>query len=131
MKNKFETWLNNNAPGGQALKGKLLALGAAGIATALVGLSVVLMAGLDLPAGELPAEARVPATAPVQAGTPGAGQTVRYAEALPTVTVVGRREPGDKAALPVTSNTAALPARPASGDGATVGMTAAGDNLRQ
>jgi hypothetical protein len=83
-------------------------------------LSVVLMAGVGLPPGEQPLEARAPAAAPVP--------TVRYAEALPTVTVVGRREPG---AQPAPAATAALPAIPASGEAATVGMTIAGDNLRQ
>lgn len=116
MKNEFETWLENNAPAGQPWKARLLSLAAAGTATALVGLSVALMAGLGLPPGEQPMEARAPAAAPA------AAQTVRYAEALPTVTVVGRREPGD---------IAALPARPASGDAAAVGIAAAGDNLRQ
>jgi hypothetical protein len=120
MRNEFETWLKNNAPAGEPWKGRLLSLAAAGTATAVVGLSVLLMAGLGLPAGELPAQARGPA----------AGQTVRYAEALPTVTVVGRREPAGKAAPAAPTTTAALPARPASGDTAA-GISIAGDNLRQ
>ena len=123
MHDDFETWLKNNAPAGQPWRARLLSLAAAGTATALVGLSVVLMAGLGLPAGESALEAQAPATAPAPA------QNVRYAQALPTVTVVGRREPADQVALPAT--TAALPARPASGEGATVGIAAAGDNLRQ
>ena len=123
MHNEFETWLKANSPAGQVWAGKLWPAAAAVTATVLVGLSVVMMAGPGLPPGELPLEARVPAPAPV------AAQTVRHAEALPTVTVVGRREPGDRQALP--PNTAAVPAGPASGETATVGMSAAGDNLRQ
>jgi hypothetical protein len=115
MKNEFKTWLENNAPAGQPWKARLLSLAAAGMATALVGLSVVLMAGLGLPAGELPMEAAAPATA----------RSVRYAQALPTVTVVGRREPAP--AAPATI--AVLPARPASGD-AAARIAIAGDNLR-
>jgi hypothetical protein len=122
MHNDFETWLDKNA--GRPWTARLLSLAAAGTATALVGLSVVLMAGLGLPAGELPAEARAPAT-------PAAAANVRYAEALPTVTIVGRREQAGNAELPQAVDTAAFPARPASGDAATVGMSATGDNLRQ
>lgn len=108
MRNKFETWLMKNAPAGRGWTGKVLPAAAALTATVLVGLSVVMMAGLDLPAG----------------------QGVRYAEALPTVTVVGRRESGDKAALPAARTNAAMPARTASAD-ATVSISNAGDNLRQ
>ena len=122
MHNDFDTWLTKNA--GKPWTARLLSLAAAGTATALVGLSVVLMAGVGLPAGEQPVEARAPAAAPA---TP----TVRYAEALPTVTVVGRREPAGNAELPLPTSIAAFPARPASGDAATVGMSATGDNLRQ
>jgi hypothetical protein len=125
MKNEYESWLKKNETSGQAWTGKLLPLAAAGMATALVGLSVVMMAGLGLPAGELPLEAKAPAG-------PAAAQNVRYAQPLPTVTVVGRREatePGEQA--PVRATTAALPVRPASGEAATVGMTSTGDNLRQ
>ena len=116
MGNDYDTWLKKNAPAGGPWKARLLPLAAAGLATILVGLSVVLMAGVGLPPGEQPLEALAPAAAPAQ--------TVRYAEALPTVTVVGRRQPAPAA-------TAALPAIPASGEAATVGMTIAGDNLRQ
>ena len=126
MNNDFETWLKKNDPAHRAWTGKLLPLAAAGLATALAGLSVVLMAGLGLPAADLPLEAKAPATAPATA------QTIRYAQPLPTVTVVGRREatePGDTA--PARATTAALPAQPASGGAATVGMTSTGDNLRQ
>ena len=117
MKQEYEAWLKRNAPAGRAWTGKLLPRGAAVAATVVVGLAVVMMAGLGLPPGELPAQARGPAAAPQQAG-----QTVRYAEALPTVTVVGRREP---------ATAAVLPARPVAGDAATVGIAAAGHNLGQ
>ncbi len=131
MKNAFDNWLKNNAPAGQGWTGRLLALAAAGTATGLVGLSVVMMAGLSLPPGELPAEARAPSTGAMQAAAPAAAApNVRYAQALPTVTVVGRREPGDKPAPVAATNTAALPARTASAE-ATIGMSATGDNLRQ
>lgn len=120
MRNDFDDWVKGNQPPGRYWTGKLLSLTAAGTAAALVGLSVVLTAGLGLPAGDVPAEARAPA-----------GQNVRYAEALPTVTVVGRREPAPQAALTEPTSTAALPAVPASGEAATVGMSGTGDNLRQ
>ncbi len=117
MKQEYEAWLKSNAPAGRAWTGKLLPMAAAVAATVVVGLSVVMMAGLGLPPGELPAQASGPAAAPQQAG-----QAVRHAEPLPTVTVVGRREP---------ATAAELPARPAPGEAATVGIAAAGDNLRQ
>lgn len=121
MKNDYEAWLKRNEPAGRPWQGKLVSLAAAGTATGLVGLSVVLMAGVGLPAGESPVEAQAPAT----------GQNVRYAEALPTVTVVGRREPAGSADLPQAADTAAFPVRPAAGEADTVGMSATGDNLRQ
>ena len=123
MRNKFDAWLKNNAPAGQGWTARLWPAAAAVTATVVVGLSVVMMAGLGLPPGEAPLDARAPAPVPVAAAT------VRYAQALPTVTVVGRREPADRQQMAATS--AGLPARPASGATATVGMSAAGDNLRQ
>lgn len=108
MRNKFETWSMNNAPAGRGWTGKVLPAAAAVTATVVIGLSVVMMAGLR----------------------PPAGQAVRYAEALPTVTVVGRRESGDKAGLATPTTTAAVPVRTASGN-ATVSISIAGDNLRQ
>jgi hypothetical protein len=129
MNNEFDNWLKNNAPAGQGWTGRLLALAAAGTATGLVGLSVVMMAGLGLPSGELPAQALAAATAPAQTAAPAAVEpSVRYAQALPTVTIVGRREAADRPA-PLGA-TAGLPARTASAD-ATIGMSATGDNLRQ
>ncbi len=122
MKNDYEDWQKKNAPAGQAWTGRLLAMAAAGTATAAVWLSVVLMAGLDLPPGEQLAATPAPAVA-------GSGRTVRYAAALPTVTVVGRRESAEPDA-PVAEVAAALPARTASVN-ATVGMSSTGDNLRQ
>ncbi|MFC5499933.1 hypothetical protein ACFPOE_20490 [Caenimonas terrae] len=134
MKNNYEAWLNRNSACGPSWKGKLLPLGAAGLATALVGLSVVMMAGLGLPAGQAPLEARGAASAPVQARAAAAAPAVRSARALPTVTVIGRRAPGGVAAspvaVPVPTVTAALPARPASGDVAAR-LSIAGDNLSQ
>ncbi len=131
MNNEFDNWLKNNAPAGQGWTGRLVALAAAGTATGLVGLSVVMMAGLGLPSGELPAEARAPATPPVQTAAPASvGPTVRYAQALPTVTIVGRREPADQPAPVAANRTAGMPARTASAD-AMIGMSATGDNLRQ
>lgn len=121
MKHEYETWLKRNAPAGQPWKGRLLTLAAAGTATALVGLSVVLMAGLGLPSGEFPVEAKASA----------GGQNVRYAQALPTVTVVGRREPVERAPMVEPAVTAGLPIDPTSRDAATVGMSSTGDNLRQ
>ena len=120
MGNRFEDWLKRNEPAGQARARRLLAAAAAGTATAAVGLSVVLMAGMGLPPGELQAGGQTAAPA---------GRTVRYATALPTVTVVGRRGLADLAA-PAGGQTAALPARTASVN-ATVGMAGTGDNLRQ
>lgn len=125
MHNEFETWLKNNAPAGQGWASRLWPAVAAVTATVVVGLSVVMMAGLGLPAGEAPLEARAPVTAPATA------QPVRYAEALPTVTIVGKRAPGEQEARPAAVKTAALPARPASAESAPVGIAAAGDNLRQ
>ena len=108
---------------GQAWKGRLLSLAAAGTATALVGLSVVLMAGLGLPSGKSAMQARA------RAAQPATAETVRYAEALPTVTVVGRREVGEQAAQGAPATTAALPARAASDVAASIAI--ADDNLRQ
>lgn len=124
MKNEFEDWQKKNDPAGQAWAGRLLAMAAAGTATAAVWLSIVLMAGLDLPPGDQLAAVRAPATAAASSA-----RTVRYASALPTVTVVARRESAEPAAFPADA-TAALPARTASMN-ATVGMSSTGDNLRQ
>lgn len=123
MKNEFEQWREARAPAGRAWASRLLALAAAGTATAAVWLSVVLMAGLDLRPGDQLAASQAPATAA------SSGRTVRYAAALPTVTVVGRRETA-VAAEPLAEAAAAWPARTASGN-ATVGMAGTGDNLRQ
>ncbi len=78
MKNEYEDWQKKNAPAGQAWTGRLLAMAAAGTATAAVWLSVVLMAGLDLPPGDQLAATQAPAPA-----VAGSGRTVRYAAALP------------------------------------------------
>lgn len=132
MRNDFESWLKRNAPQGQAWTGRLFALAAAGTATAAVWLGVVLMAGLSLPPGELPIEARAPAAtaAPVHAAAPdSARQRLRHASALPAVTVVGRRVPEENAVL-AAPDPAALPARPAVAD-ATIGVSVAGDHRRQ
>ena len=132
MRNEFEIWLKRNVPAGQARTGRLLVLAAAGTASATVWLSVVLMAGLGLPPGDLATEARAPAAAaaPVHAAAPAsAQQRLRHASALPTVTVVGRRVPDDKPVLAAT-DAAALPARPALAD-ATIGVSVAGDHRRQ
>ena len=120
MKNEYQDWQDKNAPAGQAWTGRLLAMAAAGTASAAVWLAIVLMAGLDLPPGDQLAVAQAPATA-----VAASGRTLRYAAALPTVTVVGRRE----SAAPAEA-TVALPARTASVN-ATVGMSSTGDNLRQ
>ena len=119
MRNNYENWLKANAPAGRTWGGRLLALSAAGTATAAVGLSVVLIAGLGRASGELEAAAPAPATT---------STNVRYAAALPTVTVVGRRE--DTTAPVAPAETAALPARSALVN-ATVGMSGSGDNIRQ
>jgi hypothetical protein len=133
MNNEFDNWLKNNAPAGQGWAGRLVALAAAGTATGLVGLSVVMMAGLGLPPGDLPAQAQAqaPGTASVQTAAPAStGPAVRYAQALPTVTIVGRRDSADPPAPVAATRTAGFPARTASAD-ATIGMSATGDNLRQ
>ena len=119
MRNNYKDWLKGNAPAGRAWTERLLSLAAAGTATALVGLAVVLIVGLGVPSGKLEAAATAPATTRTN---------VRYAAALPTVTVVGRRE--DATAPVAPAETAALPARSASVN-ATVGMSGSGDNLRQ
>ena len=126
MQNAFEQWANRNMPAGQAWIGRLLAAAAAGTATAAVWVSVVLMAGLGLPPGESQQPAQAPATAD---GAASAARTVRYAAALPTVTVLGRRESADKAET-LAVDTAGPPARPASAN-ATIVMSGTGDNLRQ
>lgn len=122
MRNEFNTWLSRNAAAGEAWKDRLLTLVAAGAATALVGLSVVLMAGVGRPAGEA-----------LQASVPSSGalpvQTVRRAEPLATVTITGRREQAGDASLPATGATAAVAERAASAE-APGGIALAGDNLR-
>ena len=122
MRNEFESWLKTNTPSGQRWQSRLLSLAAAGAATALVAVSVILMAGLGLPAGEPVVQARAPAAAPAPA------QTVRYAAALPTVTVMGRHEVGETA-LGAPTNPMASPARAAFGD-AAASIAIAGGNLR-
>ena len=135
MRNEFEYWLKTNTPSGQAWKARLLSLAAAGAATALVGLSVVEMAGIGLPAGESAMQARAmapapaPATAPAQATAPLPARTVRHAKALPTVTVVGRREVGEPAAPGAPITTVALPPRAGTEDAAASSAVAA-DHLR-
>ena len=124
MKNEFDTWLKTNTPSGQAWKTRLLSLAAAGVATALVGFSVIMMAGLGLPAGESALEARAPAAASSPA------QSVRYAEALPTVTVVGRREAREPPAIGVPATAMTSPATVGSED-AAASIAVAGDHLRQ
>ena len=122
MKNEFESWLKTNTTSGQAWTTRLLSLAAAGAATALVGLSVIVMAELGLPAGDSAMQARAPSAPPAPA------QTIRYAQALQTVTVVGRREAGEPAlGVPTT---VALPAGAGSRD-AAASIEIAGDNLRQ
>lgn len=124
MKNEFDTWLRTNTPSGQAWKTRLLSLAAAGAATVLVGFSVVMIAGLGLPAGESALEARAPAAA----SSPT--QSVRYAEPLPTVTVVGRREAREQPAIGVPATALASPAT-AGSDEAAASIAAAGGHLRQ
>jgi hypothetical protein len=119
MKVDYDSWLNKNA--GRPWIARLASLAAAGTATALVALSVVLMAGVGLPAGGSPGQARAPAAA----------SSVRYARALPTGTIVGRRDQAGNSGPAALATSADYPARPASGDAATVGMSATGDNLRQ
>lgn len=124
MKNEFEDWRKKNSPAGQAWTGRLLAMAAAGAATAAVWLSVVLMAGLDLPPGHQLAATQAPAPAAASSG-----RTVRDAAALPTVTVVGRRESAEPAAA-LADALAAFPA-PTASVNATVGMSSSDDNFRQ
>ncbi len=129
MKNQFEQWTKSSVPAGRIWAGRAAALAAAGTATVAVGLSVVLMAGLNLPAGEAPVEARAPALPPTPVVASSAQSTLRYAAALPTVTIVGRRTrsaEGPPAAIGVGTLTA-----PEAQAEATVGMSAAGDNLAQ
>lgn len=108
MTNDDGSWLKSNTPAGRSWTGKLLPLTKAVVAMAMIGLSVVMMAGLDLPPSELPIEAWGLAAVPQQAGQP-----VRHAEALPTITVVGRRE---------------LANQPAAVNTATVGVATAGED---
>lgn len=129
MRNEFKNWVKSNVPAGRAWTVRVLTVAAAGTATAAVWLSVVLMAGLDLAPGELPVAAQAPAATPANAA-PAAQQSVRYASALPPVTIVGRREPGANPAPAAAKDVSAAPARPASGE-SMIGMSAAGDNLRQ
>lgn len=129
MKNQFEQWTRSRVPAGWIWAGRAAALAAAGTATVAVGLSVVLMAGLNLPAGEAPVEARAPAEPPMPVVASSARSALHYATALPTVTIVGRRMPAaEPPAAAVEVGT--LPA-PAARAEATVGMSAAGDNLAQ
>lgn len=133
MRNRYDDWLKTNAPAGQAWTGRLVGLAGAGAATAAVWLSVVLMAGLDLPPGDVGIEAKArsatPAVAVAPPAPPAVAPTVRYATALPPVTVVGRRDPADRAAQPPVIEAALMPQQPVSGE-ATVGMSSGGDNLR-
>ena len=124
MKNQFEQWTKSSAPLGRIWAGRAASLAAAGTATVAVGLSVVLMAGLNLPAGEAPVEVRAPAEPPMPAVASSAQSALQYATALPTVTIVGRRMPA--AAVEV----ATLPP-PAARPEETAGLLAAGDNLAQ
>ena len=138
MCNEFDDWKNSNLPAGRAWAQRGLAWAAAGTATAAVWLSVVLMAGLDLPAGAArwleaaaPLSAPLAAAAPTQRAEPAAEpRTVRHAAMLPRVTITGKRE----SALPVRVTDGVevgeAPAGPASA-GRTIGITVAGDNLNQ
>ena len=131
MRNDFKIWLRNNAPAGRGYTGKVLPVASAAAATSLVALSVVMLAGLGLPPGQTPVDASARSAVPAQPfATAPAGQVVRHAQALPTVTVVGRREAGSTAALAAPTTTGAMPVQAASGE-AAVGISIAGNNLRQ
>ena len=137
MRNEFDDWKNSNLPAGRAWAQRGLAWTAAGTATAAVWLSVVLMAGLDLPAGAPGLEAAAPLSAPLADAAPmqpvepaADARAVRHAAMLPRVTITGKREPGPQQPAVPAVEVSAAPARPASA-GQTVGMTVAGDNLNQ
>ena len=132
MKNQFEQWTKSSAPLGRIWAGRAASLAAAGTATVAVGLSVVLMAGLNLPAGEAPVEARAPADPPMPAvasSAQSAQSTLHYATALPTVTIVGRRIPAAEA--PAAAVEVGTLPPPAARPEETAGLLAAGDNLAQ
>ena len=127
MKNQFEQWTKSSAPLGRIWAGRAASLAAAVTATMAVGLSVVLMAGLGLPAGEAPIEARSLAAPPTPVAA-SSESALRYATAMPTVTIVSRRtRPVEAPAAAVDVGTLPAPARTE----ATVGMSATDDNLPQ
>ena len=140
MRNEFDDWKSSNLPAGRAWAQRGLAWAAASTATAAVWLSVVLMAGLDLPAGAArgleaaaPLSAPLAAAAPTQRAEPAAEpRAVRHAAMLPRVTITGKRE--SALPVPVAAGVAVevgeAPAGPASA-GRTIGITVAGDNLNQ
>ena len=138
MRNEFDDWKSSNLPAGRAWAQRGLAWAAASTATAAVWLSVVLMAGLDLPAGAArgleavaPLSAPLAAAAPTQRAEPAAEpRAVRHAAMLPRVTITGKRESAQQQPAVAPVEVSAAPARPASA-GQTIGMTAAGDNLNQ
>ena len=78
MRNEFETWLKDSIPAGQAWTDRLLAAAAACTATVAVWLSLVLMAGLDLPPSDLraPAQTGAPAPADATAGISATGDNL-------------------------------------------------------
>jgi hypothetical protein len=128
MTNQFEQWIKSTGPARVWVR-RAAALAAAGTATAAIGLSVVLMAGLNLPAGQAPVEAQAPAAPATQLAASSTPSAPRYATALPRVTIVGRRVRAAEAA-PAAVEVGTLPARQARAE-ATVGMSATGDNLAQ
>ena len=135
MRNKFDDWKNSDLSAGRAWAQRGLAWAAASTATAAVWLSVVLMAGLDLPAGAARGlEAAAPLSAPLAAAAPPSAEprAVRHAAMLPRVTITGKRE--SALPVPVAAGVAVevgeAPAGPASA-GRTIGITVAGDNLNQ
>jgi hypothetical protein len=129
MNKQFEQWTRSRVPVGRRWAARAAALAAAGTATVAIGLSVVLMAGLNLPAGEARVEARAPVAVPTQAAASSAQPSLRYATALPTVTIVGRRVRLAEAS-PAAVEFGDLPAGQARVE-ATVGISVAGDNLPQ
>ncbi len=137
MRNEFDDWKNSKLPAGRAWAQRGLAWAAAGTASAAVWLSVVLMAGLDLPAGSLVLEAAAPprvapaAAAPMQPPAPAAdARAVRQAAMLPRVTITGKREPAPQEPAVAAVEVSATQVRPASAGQTTV-ITVAGDNLSQ
>ena len=156
MGNQFDDWKNSKLPASQAWAQRGLAWAAAGTVTAAVWLSVVLMAGLDLPAsapGYLEAaasrsapiadssrsasQAASPLSLPV-AGAPAPQmvepvadtRSVRHAAMLPRVTITGKREPALQQPDVPAFEVGVAPTAPASG-GPSAGITVAGDNLNQ